>query len=76
VAAGKVPENVKALLMPHIENHERTLKAALTCDEELVVQAFLHDPVVKGKQPQEAQVRSLVHDMIENTRKYLPDGWN
>lgn len=49
--------------MPHIENHERTLKAALTCDEELVVQAFLHDPVVKGKQPQEAQVRSLVHDM-------------
>ena len=76
VAAGKVPENVKALLMPHIENHERTLKAALTCDEELVVQAFLHDPVVKGKQPQEAQVRSLVHDMIENTRKYLPYGWN
>lgn len=76
VAAGKVPENVKVLLMPHIENHERTLKAALTCDEELVVQAFLHDPVVKGKQPQEAQVRSLVHDMIENTRKYLPYGWN
>lgn len=47
--AGTVPEPVKNLLMPHIENHEYTLQAALTCDRELVYKAFLNDPLVKGR---------------------------
>lgn len=75
VAAGKIPENVKALIMPHVENHETTLKAALTCDKELVVQAFLNDPLVKGKKCVEEQVRELAEDMIQGTLKYLPEGW-
>lgn len=37
VVAGKLPENVRSLIMPHVENHETVLKAALTCNEELVV---------------------------------------
>ena len=61
-------------MMPHVENHETTLKAALTCDKELVVQAFLNDPLVKGKKCTEAQVRDLVDDMIQGTLK-LPEGW-
>ncbi len=75
IAAGKIPENVRELILPHVENHERILKAALTCDKELVVEAFLHDPLVIGKQCSEAEVRSLVDDMIEGTKTYLPDGW-
>lgn len=75
LVAGNVPENVKALLMPHIENHEYTLKAALTCDKELVVKAFMNDPNVKGKKCSEADVRKLVDDMIAGTIKYLPEGW-
>ena len=75
IAAGEVPEPVKQLMMPHIENHERILKAALECDEELVVQAFLNDPLIRGKQCSEQDVRLLVHDMIQNTSAYLPDGW-
>ena len=75
VVAGKIPEKVRALMMPHVENHETTLKAALTCDKELVVQAFLNDPLVKGKKCTEAQVRDLVDDMIQGTLKYLPEGW-
>ncbi|MDY3919682.1 MAG: alpha-glucosidase/alpha-galactosidase [Candidatus Limivivens sp.] len=73
--AGSVPENVKALIMPHIENHEYTLEAALTCNKELVVKAFLNDPNVIGKKCSEADVRKLVDDMIQGTIRYLPDGW-
>ena len=75
VVAGEIPEKVRALILPHVENHETTLKAALTCDKELVVQAFLNDPLVKGKKCTEAQVRDLVDDMIQGTLKYLPEGW-
>ena len=74
VAAGEIPENVRALVMPHVENHERTLRAALTCDRDLVYEAFLNDPLVKGRAV-EADVKKLVNDMIANTMSYLPNGW-
>ncbi len=73
--AGELPENVRALIIPHVENHEYTLNAALDCDRELVYKAFLNDPLVKGHHPSESQVKELADDMIENTRKYLPKGW-
>lgn len=76
VVAGYIPENVKELVMPHIENHETTLKAALTYDKELVVKAFMNDPLVMGKNCSEEQIRELVDDMIQGTARYLPKGWN
>lgn len=75
VVAGKLPESISRLIRPHVENHEMILKAALTCDEELVVKAFLNDPQVIGKKCSEADVRALVRDMIEGTKAYLPEGW-
>lgn len=68
VQAGAVPENVKALLMPHIENHERILKVVMggNQDKELVVEAFMADPLVKGRAT-EAEVRALVEDMMAAT---------
>ncbi len=74
VMAGTVPEEIKNLLMPHIENHETVLKAALTCDRKAVYKAFLNDPLVKGR-ASEADVRALADDMINNTLGWLPDGW-
>lgn len=74
LAAGNISDNVLALITPHTENHERILKAALTCDRNLVYEAFMHDPLVKGR-ASETEIRQLVDDMIENTMKYLPDGW-
>lgn len=74
VMAGTVPEEIKNLLMPHIENHETVLKAALTCDRKAVYKAFLNDPLVKGR-ASEADVRALADDMINNTLDWLPDGW-
>ncbi len=74
VFAGAMPEQVRQLVMPHVENQDRTLKAALTCDRELVYEAFLTDPLVKGRAT-ETEVKHLVDDMIANTAKYLPAGW-
>ena len=60
--------------MPHIKNHERTLKAAETCDRNLVKEAFKEDPLVKGR-ASDAEIEKLADDMIDNTIKYLPAGW-
>ncbi len=72
--AGAVTEDLRSLLMPHIENHEYTLEAALSCNRELVYKAFLNDPLVKGR-ASEVDIKHLADDMIDNTSKYLPDGW-
>lgn len=74
VIAGKLDEGVKNLIMPHVENHEYTLKAALECDREMVYKAFLNDPLVKGRANEE-DVKKLADDMIANTMTYLPEGW-
>ena len=73
--AGKLPEDVRGLIMPHVENHGTILRTALSCDKEAVVQAFLNDPLVKGKKCGENDVRQLVDDMLRATQKYLPEGW-
>lgn len=74
VYAGMVPENVRALLMPHIDNHERVMKAVETCDRNLVKEAFKADPLVKGR-ASDTDIELLADDMIDNTIKYLPEGW-
>ena len=68
VMAGSLPENVRQLILPHVENHERIMKVVLggNKDVDLVVEAFLHDPLVKGRASEE-DVRKLVQDMMEAT---------
>lgn len=74
IVAGNLPENILGLIKPHVENHERILKAALTCDRSLVYEAFLNDPLIKGRAGDE-EIKKLADDMIANTAAYLPDGW-
>lgn len=68
VLAGRIPESVRQLIMPHVENHERIMKvvAGGNQDTELVVEAFLQDPLVRGRAPEE-DVRRLVRDMMKAT---------
>lgn len=73
--AGEIPQEILKLVLPHVENHQYTLEAALTCNRELVVKAFMNDPNVKAKCQDEGQIRSLVEDMINGTSAYLPEGW-
>ena len=35
----------------------------------------MNDPLVKGKNCREEDVRLLVDDMLKNTLAYLPKGW-
>ena len=75
VFAGAIPENVLELIKPHVENHERILKASLNYDKNLVYEAFKDDPLVKGR-ASDKDIEKLVDDMIDATKKYLPKGWN
>lgn len=73
IYAGKVTEEVKKLLMPHIGNHERTMRAALTHDKTPLYEAFMHDPLVTGHGCSEADVKKLVDDMLEKTMDMFHD---
>lgn len=75
VLAGPLPEALYQLTIPHVENHARVLQAALQCDREMVLQAFLADPNLRGKCAGEGEVSRLVDDMITGTLTYLPEGW-
>jgi len=75
VLAGSLPEPIRRLILPHVENHALTLRAALDCDREKVVRAFLNDPNVRAKCTDEGAIRQLVEDMLAGTAKYLPEGW-
>lgn len=68
VLAGSIPEPVRQLILPHVANHERIMKVVMggNQDTELVTEAFLNDPLVKGRASEE-DVRKLVKDMMEAT---------
>lgn len=67
IYAGEMPENIRELVMPHIENHERILEASKTRDVNLVVESFMNDPVTKGAHASEEDIRKLVKDMMNAT---------
>lgn len=67
IYAGEMPENIRELVMPHIENHERILEASKTRDVNLVVESFMNDPVTKGAHASEDDIRKLVIDMMNAT---------
>lgn len=71
VFAGEIPENVLKLITPHVENHERILKAVETKDVSLVTEAFKNDPLVKGR-ASDQDIEALVLDMIRATE---PEGF-
>lgn len=66
IMAGALPENIRELIMPHVENHERIYEAALTGKVELVVEAFMADPLMKGRASEE-EIRMLIKDMMDKT---------
>lgn len=68
VLAGSVPEQVRELIMPHLENHNRIMQVVLgnNRDVELVAEAFMNDPLVKGRATRE-QIQALVRDMMAAT---------
>lgn len=72
--AGTLTKELQACILPHVENHERILKAALTYNRELVAEAFAKDVLIAGRLTGE-QCRKLSSQMIEQTSQYLPSEW-
>lgn len=66
IYAGALKPDILELIRPHVENHERILKAALYGERESFYQAFLHDPLVRGRAG-EKQIRQLAEDMLRAT---------
>jgi alpha-galactosidase len=66
IYTGFIPENVKELLVPHIENQKRVVDAANHVDKELLAEAFATDPLVKGRMTKE-EIQTLVEEMLVKT---------
>lgn len=68
VQAGSIPEPVRQLILPHVENHERIMQVVKggNRDMELVEEAFRNDPLVKGRASKE-EIHALVKDMMAAT---------
>jgi alpha-galactosidase/6-phospho-beta-glucosidase family protein len=52
---------------------ESTVKAAMTCDYALGLATFLNDPQMAFVGPKEGE--KMFREMLQNTREYLPKGW-
>ena len=72
--AGELPEDILNLILPHVENHEDILDAAIERSFDKALKAFLNDPLVKAKcNKEDAEI--LLKDMIKKTSTYLPKEW-
>ncbi len=76
IEVGEIPKEIKDLTMPHIENMEYIYEAATTFNKDLVVKAFLNDPMFSSKCKDKKVTADLVDTMLKNTKKYLPKEWN
>lgn len=72
--AGELPKDILNLIRPHVDNHERIWKAAVTYNRELVAEAFAKDALIAGRLKGE-QCKKLSGEMIEGTMAYLPAEW-
>lgn len=74
VMAGALPESIRPLMMPHVENQELILRAALECDFDSAWKAMCNDPNAAAKLNAD-QAGKLLKEMLRSTLKYLPEEW-
>ena len=69
IYAGRLPNEVEALVTRVVHNQETIVEAGLTGDYELAFKAFQND----ANMPLDpAQARELYDQMLEKTKAYLP----
>jgi len=69
LGAGRLPDDIYPLFLPHIENQSLVLEAALKKDKKAVYTAFEQDPLVRGRCTK-SELLALADDMMKGT---LPD---
>ena len=71
VHVGALPPQVAALTSLSAQIEEMAVEAAITGNPRLVYQAICHDPLTAAVLSL-AEIRSMVNDMLEQNRDYLP----
>jgi alpha-galactosidase len=66
VKAGRLPDSIYSLILPHINNQTLVHEAALEFNINKVYSAFEREPLIQGRCTPE-QIRLLVNDMVKNT---------
>ncbi len=74
VLAGPMKGDVQVLVMRHALNQKNTLRAAVDCDYQLALAAFMNDPMMANVSWSDGDV--LLRRMMQATRRYLPKAWN
>ena len=69
----KLPKEIYPLILPHIENQNRILDAALSYDKGMVYNAFINEPMLQNHL--HTDLKLLADDMIKNTKDILPLQW-
>ena len=69
IYSGNMPEDIRQLTMPHINNHKLIYEACIEKDRKKVYKAFRNDPNINSRLDNKT-IRSLVDEMIDNTSKY------
>ncbi len=69
IYSGNMPEDIRQLTMPHINNHKLIYEACIEKDRKKVYKAFRNDPNINSRLDNRT-IRSLVDEMIDNTSKY------
>lgn len=70
VFAGNVPQNIHSLVLRNANEQLEVVKGAMDRDLDRVFNAFTNDPLVTVNL---ADARALFDEMVNNTKKYLPD---
>ncbi|MCM3728048.1 alpha-glucosidase/alpha-galactosidase [Neobacillus cucumis] len=69
ILSGELPTSINNMVNRHIHIQEMTLQAAINCDKELALLAFLQDPLLSSLSREE--VEELFEKMLLNTKNYL-----
>ena len=74
IPAGPLSDVLLPLVRVHTDAHELIYDAAIRCAFEPAFEAFMNDPLVRGRiRPSDG--RELLRDMIRNTLRFLPGTW-
>jgi alpha-galactosidase len=70
ISAGPLPEPIRRLVLPHLENSETLYEAASTGNYDMALQALYNDPTCRHLDY--ADIRSMAHELLEANKEYLP----
>ncbi len=68
---GDAPVGLRGLWQQVLDTHELTARAAVEQDRDLLLRAFVCDPLVSSL----ADARALMGELLEAEKDALPDGW-